>query len=124
MKSLKNLMLGIGLAGIIGSCKVNQGTSSTSVYNTKIDEDSVRYVRVLSKKNIKNIIEVNKPGKSILYYDSFGNDLVIESVEVIENGYPRVFYNHNEIEKPVVDEAQKQFNNYMKKINDPKIILK
>ena len=127
MKNLKNLLLISGIAGIIGSCAVNKSAevSVTSVYNTKINEDSIKFIKDFTKKNIVNIIEVKKPNnKIIIYRDDMNSDYIIESIEVIENGNSRFFHNSSKIEKPVVDEAQKQFDQYLQKINDPKIILK
>ena len=59
-------------------------------------------------------------GKVIEYVSNLGNDLVLEAVNVVEEGEVRTYNKVIPDQKPVVEQAQKDFNDYLKKILEAK----
>ncbi len=127
MGNLKNLIFGIGIAGIVEGCSANRNLDiyHESTYTGKIDGDSIKFTREFRKKEIINIMEVRKPNNKVIYYiDAFGKDNLIETVQVNENKNCQLFYNTFETDTSLIKEAQKQFNNYLQKINNSERVLK
>lgn len=65
-----------------------------------------------------NILKVTKPdGRKIHYCDELKHDLKIESVMInFKDGNWKIYSTELEVSKPIIEEAQKQFDEYLRKI--------
>lgn len=122
--SIRKTLTGIVLAGALALGSTGCGGKDYSMYcyNGKIGEDQVtftqrRYIYLPSD----NILTVTKPdGRIIKYGDKFKDDLKLDYVQITKGGLTTE-YTHDEIGKPVLEEAQKQFDIYLQKIKETKI---
>jgi len=119
----------IVLAGtlVLGSA----GCSNNQKYDFKgkIGEDSAEFEsgitllpNLFSKNCYSNALTITKPnGKVVKYIDDFNGDLKVDKVEITENGTTKEYSIKEQFQKPIVDSAQVQFNDYLKKIKEIKI---
>ncbi|MBS3108086.1 hypothetical protein J4468_04190 [Candidatus Woesearchaeota archaeon] len=105
--------LGLGTAGCSRS-------HSQYAYDGKIGEDQVTFTeKKYSFIADDNILTIKKPdGRVIKYADIFGEDLKLECVEITANGQTTKYTANNEVGKPILEEAQKQFDVYMQQIKE------
>ena len=109
------------LTGVLalGGCK----DYSQYNYNGKINEDHVTFISkfdVGGKNN--NILLVTKPdGRVIKYDDSTKGDLILESVKITKNTQSQIYTSWDEFGTIILEEAQKQFDNYLQQIKEIKI---
>ena len=83
-------------------------------YNGKIGEDWIHFYE--ERFGTRNILQVSKSDKSIIYYvDDLNDDFKLEYVEILKDGETHRYMN-NEIGREVLKKAQKQFENYLEKI--------
>lgn len=114
--------LGVGFLSlplIFGSCSKDH---SQYKYKGKIGEDQVTFkeIRLLIVSD-NNILTSTKPdGREIKYMDMWGEDLKLEYVEITRNGQTTKYTADDEVGKPVLEEAQKQFDYYLQKIDEAK----
>jgi hypothetical protein len=117
-KTLISLVLTGALAGGIAGCGENRDYLQ---YDGEIGEDHVSFTT--SGYYIgypENTLKVIKPdGRVIRYLDKVGNDLKLESVEITEKETNK--YTADEIGKPILEEAQKQFDLCLQKIKEKKL---
>ena len=123
MKTL-NKILTIGTASLtllLGGCSESQEEYEC---NGKIGEDQVEFSQRLRLRGWgydDNVLSVTKPdGRVIEYCDSVNEDLKLEGVQITKNENT-TFYGYDEIGKPILEEAQKQFDSYLSKIKEEKI---
>lgn len=115
MKKLTSMVCGALALG-------NIGCSSIYEYSGKIGKDKALFKFSIDIPSGRNKLIIIKPdGRGIEYIDSSGNDLKLESVEIIKNGITKKYFIDNEVGKPVVEKAQEQFDAYLKKIKEIKI---
>lgn len=89
-------------------------------YNGKIGEEQVEFRSEYFWGDDRNFLTIRKPdGRVIKYADAEKNDLKLEWVEITKDDKTKG-YTDNEIGKPVLEEAQKQFDNYLQKIKELK----
>ena len=118
-KTLTSIVLAGALAlGAVGCSK----DRSRYVYGGKIGEDQVTFTqesRFLSENS--NFLIVTKPdGRVIKYLDLVRNDLMLEYVQITANGITTNYTVNDEVGKPILEEAQKQFDAYLEKIDEAK----
>ncbi len=93
-------------------------------FNGKIGKDSVSFegsVDVFRSSIYQNNLTVTKPdGTVIKYRDFIGDDLKLEEVDITKNGKTTEYFSSDKFQKPIVDSAQVQFNDYLKKIGETK----
>src|SRR3989344_2107397 len=116
-KTLTSIVLAGALAlGAVGCSK----DRSRYVYGGKIGEDQVTFTqesRFLSENS--NFLIVTKPdGRVIKYLDLVRNDLMLEYVQITANGITTNYTVNDEVGKPILEEAQKQFEVYLEKIDE------
>lgn len=88
-------------------------------YDGKIKGEHVKFESNSRWYRTGNILTVTKSdGKIIKYHDVTGNDLKLDVVEKINRGITNrdSIYSGDETNKHVLDEAQKQFDNYLEEI--------
>ncbi|MBU1203686.1 MAG: hypothetical protein KKG60_01310 [Nanoarchaeota archaeon] len=115
-KTLTSMVLVGVLALGISGCRKDH---SQYKYDGKIGEDQVifREKSYLGISSDDNILRVIKPdGRIIEYKDRLRDDLKLESVEITKDGQTTTYYLDDEIGKPILKEAQKQFDNYLQQI--------
>jgi hypothetical protein len=97
--------------------------SSPYNYNGKLDGEEVNFTRELrilySSDNLLKVIK--KDGRVITYYDESEDDLKIEGVGIKKGNITQYFSIDEKLDKLVIEEAQKQFDNYLAKIREAKI---
>nr|MBI4156242.1 hypothetical protein [Candidatus Woesearchaeota archaeon] len=112
-KTLRNIVLASALALGSTGCGVDQSRYN---YDGKIGEDNV----IFKDGNFpsltdNNVLTVTKPdGRFISYVTSFGGDLTLRYVLIKKNDHTTQYTRHNDVGKLVLDEAQKQFDKYLK----------
>ena len=123
-KTLTSIVLAGALAlGAVGcSDKDHSQYGYGYVYGGKIGEDQVTFTqesRFLSENS--NFLIVTKPdGRVIKYLDLVRNDLMLEYVQITANGITTNYTVNDEVGKPILEEAQKQFEVYLEKIDEAK----
>ena len=125
MKNIKNKLLTGILAGamVLGTAGCNKDHSQYK-YDGKIGEDQVTFdEQGVGPFPDNNILTVKKAdGREIKYVDMWGEDLKLEYVTIIANGQITIYsIADNEVGKPIVEEAQKQFDAYMQQIKETRI---
>ncbi len=117
-------ILGIGAIalGLIG-CR----DSFPYEYDGVIGNNQVAFIgkKFSPLDDTNRLIAVKSDGRMIVYEDKFGNDLKLDLAEVTKDGQTTeyLFYKtpYNKIDKPVLEELQRQFDNYLKQIKEIKM---
>lgn len=121
-KKLASLILTGALA--LGSAGCGTDLSEYA-YDGMINGDKVEFVHSIPfRKNYPdNTLTVKKPdGRIIVYYDIFNDDLQIEEVTIEKTGEATKRYSiDNELENPIMQKAQEQFDEYLKQIGTAKL---
>jgi len=121
------VLAGVLALGNIGCSK--EKDHSEYNYNGKIGEDEVFFYERENSSWFKedyNILEINKPdGRFIRYTDEKGEDLIVDDVYISKKGVKDLrvavgYDSNNEVDQPVLKEAQKQFDLYLQKIKETK----
>lgn len=93
-------------------------------YNGKIGEDNITFFELRTDYGLagQNILIVKKSdGRIISYIDKLKEDLKLESVDIAK-GSKRISYTaKDKVGKQILEEAQKQFDSYLKQIIDLKL---
>ncbi|MEK6940466.1 MAG: hypothetical protein AABW49_01030 [Nanoarchaeota archaeon] len=104
-RTLTHILLGGALA---------LGTTGCSKSMYHIGDDEVIFATYLGGINT---LTVTKPdGRVIRYVDRLKNDLNLEAVEITVGGNTRRYTANNEVGRPVLEEAQRQFDAYLHQI--------
>ena len=114
---LTSIVLGGALVlGTVGCIKDND--HSQYLYDGKIGKDYVKFSERFSEgKDDMNILTVTKQnGKIITYMDQYRDNLIIEKVKITQDGKTKKYTMENEVGKPIMIKAQKQFNDYCHKL--------
>lgn len=116
------------LISLVGALTVGIGGCDSSPhypyqYQGKIGED-----KVMSEKlsywgsSPHHFLKITKPdGRIITYVDSWGNDFKLDYVEITVDDKTQVYRATNKVGKPVIDEAQKQFDRWLQTIEETKV---
>lgn len=126
IEKIKGLTGRVLLVPVLAGALVISGCAKYSQYQYagKIGEDYVSFEEKCNLFDWDILLTVTKPnGKIINYYDNAHRDLEIESVGIKdkENFFLTMYRANDEVGKPIVEEAQKQFDNYLDKIKETKI---
>ena len=118
-KTLTSIVLAGALALSTAGCS-NRVDHSQYKYDGKIGEDQVTFTEKSYGFSVDdNILTVTKSdGRVIKYVDSKGEDLKLEYVEISKNGQTTKYTADDEIGKPILGEAQKQFDAYIQQIKE------
>ena len=118
-KTLTSIVLAGALALGTAGCSEDR---SRYVYGGKIGEDRVTFTQeshFLDENS--NILTVTKPnGRVIKYTDRVRDDLKLEYVQITDKGIITTYTVNDEVGKPILEEAQKQFEVYLEKIDEAK----
>lgn len=116
-KTLTSIVLAGALALSAAGCGRNY---SQYKYDGKIGKDKVTFTETRHTLNWdNNILTVIKPdGRVIQYVDTVADDLKLEYVKITKNDQTTKYTASDEVGKPILEEAQKQFDNYMKQIKE------
>ena len=118
MKTL-NKILCVGAAALtllLGGC-------DRTIYNYKgmINGEQIKFEGTKSIGTGLNVLLVRRTdGRVIEYLDNQNNNLKLENVNVIVDGNT-TYYKMDKIGRPIIEEAQKQFDSYLGKIKEEKI---
>lgn len=88
-------------------------------YNGKMGLEEVHFYET-QEENEKpvNVLEVTRQdGTTIKMYDRDGNDLMVDDLEITNNGNT-VKYTKNDLGRDIIQEAQKQFDAYVKEAKE------
>ena len=123
---MKKGLAKIALLGTLALASAGCSTQNSKYnFNGKIGNDLVSFengLNLLRSHVFQNNLIVTKPEGTVIKYTDFtGDDLKLDEVEITKNGVTRTYSPTNDIDKPVVDSAQVQFNDYLKKIRETKI---
>jgi hypothetical protein len=129
-KTLKNILAGFALVGVAALGNVSCYSHPEYNYDGKIGDEKVTYLE-LNKIScgclfpIATVLSVTKQdGRVIDYIDCDGpngTNLKLERVSITKEGITVDYNIKDVIGKPVVEEAQKQFDNYLSEIKAAKI---
>lgn len=114
-KLQRTLCIGAGIIslGLLGSC------SDYSKYNFdgRIGEDRVKFESVNDYGIfLENDLTVgDKDGKVTKYLDNFGEDLILDEVQVVKNGETTHYFD-SFLNRKKMDKFQEEFDNYLKEI--------
>ena len=117
--TIKKALTSIVLTGLAlgGTGCVNYGEYH---FDGKIGKEEVKFYEVGLNSNV---LTITKPdGRVIKYFDNSRNDLKLESVRIRHGGsyFGRTYSRYDEVGKTVLEKAQKQFDDYLHKINEIK----
>ena len=111
---IRETLTSIVLAGALALGTAGCGNHSEYVYDGKIGEDQVKFtekIHVFTHNH--NILTVTKSdGRVIRYLDLLENDLKLEYVEITTKEKTIVYTAYDKVGKPILEEAQKQFDAY------------
>ena len=118
-KTLTSIVLAGALALGVTGCRNN----SEYIYNGKIGEDQVTLIEkphfFISDENLLTITKSD--GRVIKYIDISNSDLKLEYVEITADGQTTRYIKSDEVGKPILGEAQKQFDVYIQQIKEIRI---
>ncbi len=119
-KTLTSIVLAGALALGTAGCSKDH---SQYKYEGKIGEEQVTFTeKAYFLLGGDNILTVTKPdGRVINYVDDFKDDLKLEYVEITKNGQTTKYTADDEVGKPILEKAQKQFDTYMQQIKETRI---
>ena len=92
-------------------------------YNGMIDDEHIYF----GERTVGKVLQVERPDGTIITYvdNSSAPDLKLDYVEIttINDGWKsrKTYWLNDEVGEPVLKEAQKQFDNYLKKILETNI---
>lgn len=114
LKLVITIISAVGLLGLTGCGPDNKDYH----FNSKIGEEYAQFWEEgdFGEFNYLKIIRADK--KEVLYKDVRFNDLKIESIEIKIGGEPKPF--GQEKYPSLIEEAQKQFDEYLSKIKEAK----
>lgn len=102
--------------------------SKQYAWDGKIGEEEVQFstlsdVKFTDSKWYTNIITVTKSnGREVRYIDGENNDLLVDSVDIRTDGVAVPYDSTNPILKPFFEQAQIQFDDYLVKIKEAKLV--
>lgn len=125
---MKKGLTTIALLGTLALASAGCKTHPEYNFNGKIENESVEFE---SSSSIfhpyggdyisYNHLTVKKSdGTIIKYLDDYNSDLILEEVDITKNGKTTEYFSRDKFQKPVVDSAQVQFKDYLKKIGETK----
>lgn len=121
--TIKNTLTKIVLAPILaGAITLFGGCSSYPEYHFegKIGDEEVKFYE--GRISSMNYLRVKKKnGIEIEYKGRTYNDLKLEYVNITKNGKTTAYWINDETGKPILEEAQKQFDSYLSQIKEAKI---
>lgn len=119
---LKTATIFAGLVSLIGvtNCGKSIGHRQDQYnFDGEIDGEKIKYWTLYWWNDFNNCLQiVKKDGTKILYTDS-DNDLKVDKLEKVFGVEYNVYIN-DEVGKPVLEKAQRQFEGYLNKILETK----
>lgn len=117
-KKLKLAVIVASAVGMLVGCGPN---NKSHHFNGMLDGEKVKFWEGGNMGNY-NFLEVVRPdGRVIIYRDEQNDDLKIEEVVIkVEGKESKTYSKRIKVDQPIVEEAQKQFDEYLKKIFDYK----
>lgn len=121
---ISHILAGTLVLGIAG-CK-DFSDRDEYEYDGKIGENKIQFYQELEGTgddlHYENTLRIERPdGKSITYIDQKGNDLKLEKVYTYDNGHLQAYEITNELDMPILEKAQKQFDDYLSQIEKSKL---
>lgn len=118
-KKLKLSIIAISAVGLIGLTGCGADNRSYH-FDDKLDGEQVKFYET-GPRGEYNFLEVTKPdGRTILYKDVDDNDLKIDYVNIRIGNKTETYSRSIEVDRPVIEKAQRQFDDYLQKIWDYK----
>lgn len=106
----------IGIFGLAGC----EGIHGGYLFDGKIGEEHVKFWED-DIFGTDNYLEITKPdGTRILYRDVLSDDLKVDFLDITVKGKTDTYKLSRDTDKPVLEEAQRQFDIYLKKILEHK----
>jgi len=122
--TIKKTLTAIVLVGALalGSAGCSKDHSQYK-YDGKIGEDKVTFMEkgyfLVADDNIITVTKAD--GRVIKYVDRKRDDLQLEYVKITKNGQTTKYTADDEVGKPILEEAQKQFDDYIQQIKETRI---
>lgn len=118
-KKLKLALITISAAGIFGLTGCGADNKSYH-FDDKLDGEHVQFYEK-GPAGEYNFLKVIKPdGREILYKDVNDNDLKIDYVNIRIGNKTETYSSSIEVDKPIIEKAQRQFDDYLQRIWDYK----
>lgn len=119
--TVRNVLRNIGLVGVLalGSGCGNDNNYRHYNFDGKIGEDYVIFESKVSGWGFidDNVMTIRKPdGRVIECMDCDDEDLKLDYVKITKDGKTIKYTGNDEIGKPVLEEAQKLYDNYLSNI--------
>ena len=118
----RNFLKRASLAGMIGASGIGITGCSSQSYKYKFDRDIDGERVIFNPSNFMtyNVLQVKKSdGRTIEYFVRSNNSDIVDRLNIITNSWTKT-YMDDEIGKPVIAEAKKQYNNYLRRILEEK----
>ena len=121
-KALTSLVLAGSLTLSTFSNLGCRGDLSGYTYQGQINGNQVafRQDRGFAGETINTLTVKKADGRVITYTDSGGGDLELNFVEITKDKQITRYHSNNEVEEEIMREAQKQFDDYLKRIKEIK----
>lgn len=112
--SRRNFLKKIGLAGVVGLGISGCGDDEKYHFNGIIDGEQIKfYERGIAAEYLEVI---RKDGTKILYYNVGCGKIKPDYLIITKDGKGMRYSINDEIGKPILEEAQKQYEDYLEKI--------
>ena len=116
---MKRTLTSIALAGALAIGGLSCGTHNEYDYNGTLGKEDINFrSNWLLRTNYLKVIRAD--GTIIKYFDADRNDLRLESVVIIDKDKNVTSYFNDKVGQKVLEEAQKQFDDYLAKICEEK----
>lgn len=112
-KSLRNILFAMTLPFVMSGCGSKY---DEFCYDEKIGEEEVKFIHYSIPFHHNQLNVARTDGTKIEYVDKKDNDLKLEYIIVEKNGEWTKYPKNSAFGKEVVEEGQKQFDDYLAKI--------
>jgi len=114
---MKRTLTGIALAGAFAIGGLSCGSHNEYDYSGKFKGEQIYFSSSLF---VNYLTVIRADGTRINYMDDVGNDLKLGCVSIIPKDKNMTFYRNDKVGQKVLEEAQKQFDDYLAKILEEK----
>jgi len=118
----RNFLKRAGLVGVVGIGFNGCGKDDKYHFNGEIDGEKIRFFEEKLGSNYLEVIKLD--GRKITYGDTDFSPDYINYLIITKDGETKEYFSYDEIGKPIIKEAQEQYEGYLKKILEEKERIK